>query len=109
MEKSVDFFEKESEVIRMKEVEGEVDPLSITMDLGEKGHKQIYFDKPKVEENNAIKEELTEFAQCILEDKQPRVTIHDGYRALEAAHIILDALKTRSDIAVVDAAPLFAD
>ena len=93
---SVDFFEKESEVIRMKEVQGEPDPLSITMDLGEKGLKQIYFDKPKVEEINAINMELTEFANCILQNATPRVTIHDGYNALEAAHIILNKLNNPS-------------
>ena len=90
---SVDFFEKESEVIRMKEVVGEPDPLSITMDLGEKGHKQIYFEKPKVEESNAIKMELAEFSESIINNTIPTVTIHDGYRALEAAYIILDKMK----------------
>ena len=90
---SVDFFEKESEVIRMKEVKGEVDPLSITMDLGDKGMKQIYFDKPKVEEINAIKTELADFSQSIIKNTTPVVTIHDGYNALEAAHIILDKMQ----------------
>lgn len=90
---SVDFFEKESEVIRMKEVVGEPDPLSITMDLGDKGHKQIYFEKPKVEPSNAIKMELLEFSESILENSTPKVTILDGCNALEAAHIILDKLK----------------
>jgi len=90
---SIDFFEKETEVIKMKEVVGEPDPLSIIMDLGKNGQKQIYFDKPKIEENNAIKMELAEFADCIIHQKTPRVTIHDGYRALEAAHIILQELK----------------
>ena len=90
---SVDFFKKESEVIRMKEVVGEIDPLSITMDLGDKGVKQIYFDKPNVEESNAIKSELSDFSESILNDTTPVVTIHDGCNALEAAHIILGKLQ----------------
>lgn len=93
---SVDFFEKETEVIRMKEVVGEVDPLSITMDLGDKGVKQIYFEKPETEANNAIKMELFEFSESILNDTKPAVTIHDGYRALDAAYIILDRMKHSS-------------
>ena len=90
---SVDFFEKEAEVIRMKSVEGEIDPLSITMDLGDKGVKQIYFEKPDVEASNAIKMELFEFSESILKDTVPAVTIHDGYRALEAAYIILEKMQ----------------
>ncbi|MEQ8324457.1 MAG: Gfo/Idh/MocA family oxidoreductase [Vicingaceae bacterium] len=95
---SVDFFKKEAEVIRMKEVKGEVDPLAITMDLGAKGVKQIYFDKPKVDELNAIKTELQDFSRSILEDTVPTVTIHDGYNALEAAHIILDKMQRAGNL-----------
>lgn len=90
---SVDLFEKSAEVIRMKEVVGEADPLAVIMDLGDKGSKQIYFEKPEVKESNAIKMELTEFAHSIQNDTTPAVTIHDGYRALEAAYIILDKMQ----------------
>lgn len=98
---SVDFFKKETEVIRMKEVVGEIDPLSITMDLGKKGIKQIYFEKPDVEESNAIKMELLEFSESILNNTTPAVTIHDGYKALDAAYIILDKMKMSGSLAIV--------
>lgn len=90
---SIDFLEKESEVVRLSNVEGEADPLSVTIDLGEgKGQKQIYFEKPEVEENNAIKDELSTFADCIINDKNPPVSIHDGYNALSVAHKIVEKL-----------------
>lgn len=98
---AVDFFEKSAEVIRMKEVHGEADPLAIVMDLGDKGQKQIYFEKPKVEPANAIKQELTDFSLSILNDSIPTVTIHDGYRALEAAYIILDKMKLSGSLVSV--------
>ncbi|MAY83765.1 MAG: oxidoreductase [Flavobacteriales bacterium] len=91
---SVDFLEKESEVVRMSTVEGEADPLSVTIDLGEnKGQKEIYFEKPNVEPNNAIKDELTAFASAIENDSTPEVTIHDGYNALDIAHKIIEKLE----------------
>lgn len=91
---SIDFLEKESEVVRLSTVVGEADPLSVTIDLGEgKGQKQIYFEKPDVEENNAIKDELSTFANCILENKNPPVSIHDGYNALSVAHKIIEKLE----------------
>ena len=87
---SIDFLEKESEIVRLTNVEGEPDPLSVTIDLGEdKGHKQIYFEKPTVEVNNAIKDELRSFAESIENNTIPAVTIHDGYNALDVAHRII--------------------
>ncbi len=90
---SIDFLEKESEIVRLTNVEGEPDPLSVTIDLGEgKGHKQIYFEKPTVEANNAIKDELRSFAESIENNTTPAVTIHDGYNALDVAHRIIEKL-----------------
>ena len=97
---SVDFLKKSSEIVRLKEVQGTPDPFAMTIDLGEgKGSKQIYFENPKIQESNAIKEELTSFAEAILNDKVPMVSIHDGYEALVVAHQIADKLKALPPIA----------
>ena len=97
---SVDFLKKSSEIVRLKEVIGTPDPFAMTIDLGEgKGSKQIYFENPKIQESNAIKEELTSFAEAILNDKVPLVSIHDGYEALVIAHQIADKLKALPPIA----------
>lgn len=88
---SVDFLEKQANIIRLKNVVGEPDPLSITIDLGvEKGMKQIYFENPKIEPVNAIKMELETFAESILNNTEPPVTIEDGYNALDVAHRIIE-------------------
>lgn len=90
----VDFFEKTVEVVRIKSVEGDPDPLSITVDPGNgKPLKEIYFEKPDAVPTNAIQEELRSFAQSILNDTTPAVTIHDGYEAMQVAHQILEKLK----------------
>lgn len=90
---SVDFLEKEVEVIRMKQVEGEADPLAITIDLGnDKGTKQILMDKPEILPTNAIKSELESFADAIVHHKNPVVTASDGLQALDVAYKIIDKL-----------------
>lgn len=90
---SIDFLEKEAEVVRLSTVEGEADPLSVTIDLGEgKGQKQIYFEKPEVSPNNAIKDELSSFLDSIINNKPTAVSIHDGYNALDIAHQIVGKL-----------------
>jgi predicted dehydrogenase len=91
---SVDFLKKSTEVVRLREVDGEPDPLAVIIEPGEgKPVKQIYFENPKVDESNAIREELATFATAILEDREPSVSISDGYEALQIAHQIADKLK----------------
>lgn len=88
---SIDFFEKKAEIVRMKDVDGDVDPFAMLIDIDTEGNqKQIYFEKPKTEEINAIKEELRTFALAIENNTKPIVTLEDGYRALEVATQIYD-------------------
>jgi predicted dehydrogenase len=90
---SVDFLTKELEVVRMEDIEGEPSPFDIVFELGEgKPSKKIYFDKPDIEETNAIKDELRTFAESIINDTTPLVSLDDGYRALDVAQKILDKL-----------------
>ncbi|NNC85319.1 MAG: Gfo/Idh/MocA family oxidoreductase [Bacteroidia bacterium] len=91
---SVDFLEKKSEVVRLKNLEGEPGPLDVSIDLGAKGKKLIYFDHPRVEESNAIREELKSFAEAIVNNTETAVTIEDGHNALHVAHQIVEKLKT---------------
>ncbi len=91
---SVDFLDKSTEVVKMRDIEGELDPFSMSIDLGEgKGKKEIFFEKPTIHPNNAIKDELESFANAIINDTTPPVTVEDGYKALDVAYKIADKLK----------------
>jgi predicted dehydrogenase len=95
---SVDFLEKQTSVVKMKTVEGEPDPLAITIDLGaDKGVKQLIFDNPAVEPVNSIKMELELFAKAILNDTPTPVTIDDGYNALDVAYQIIGKMESVSN------------
>ena len=90
---SVDFLSKEMEVVQMEELEGEAGPYDMVLDMGEgKKSKKIIFDKPQIEESNAIKEELKAFAFAIQNDSTPLVTLDDGLEALIIAERILNKL-----------------
>ena len=93
---AVDFLEKSSEVVTMKQGEGEPDPFAVTVDLGEgKGYKEIMFDRPEIAQDaNAIRDELHGFAKAINQNIEPEVTVDDGVKALKIAHEILEKLKT---------------
>jgi len=88
---SVDYLEKKCEVVKMKdapEVPGEWDMI---LQNAEGVKKQIYFDNPEVKQNNAILEELESFADAILNDTTPLVTLEDGTNALRIAYQIIDS------------------
>lgn len=90
---AVDFLQKEAEIVRMKEVVGDPDPFAVAIDLGQgRGFKEILFDKPKISESNAIRDELKSLAYCINENTFPEVSLQDGTRALEVALQVLEKM-----------------
>jgi len=87
---SVDFLEKKSEVVKMKdapEVPGDFDMI---LQNAEGVKKQIYFDNPKVEPNNAIQDELESFAEAINNNTTPVVTLQQATDALRVAYTIIE-------------------
>ena len=95
---SLDFLEKQSEVIRMKSDVDTEDPYAMIMDLGGGKQKQIYFEKPESLKTNAIEEELKSFAEAINKKTEVSVSLEDGYRALEVAHQILKKIKLNLNV-----------
>ena len=91
---SVDFLEKKSEIIRMKTIKEEPSyPFALTIDLGDKGMKQIFFDNPKIEELNAIKMELESFAEAISANTPVAISAADGYRAMNIGYKVTEEIK----------------
>ena len=56
--------------------------------------KQIYFDNPKVSNNNAILDELETFADAINNNTTPIVTLEQGTEALRVALQIIKNFKS---------------
>ena len=86
---SVDFLEKKSEVVRMKDVPENPDEFAMILQNAEGVKKQIYFENPSIENNNAILDELETFADAIVNETRPIVTLNDGTKALKVAHQII--------------------
>lgn len=97
---AVDFLEKSAEIIRMKGVDpATADPMAMILDLGPgKQPKQILFDKPEITNINAIQTELESFADAIINNTPPPVTINDGYAALDLAYRIIEKMKNASNV-----------
>lgn len=91
---AVDFLDKNTKVFRLKNIVGEPNPLAITIDLGNnKGFKEIYFESPEVAPINSIQKEIEALVDSIQNNTPTRVTINDGYKALEVAYKILEKVE----------------
>jgi predicted dehydrogenase len=87
---SVDFLEKKSEVVKMKDVPENPDEYAMILQNAEGVKKQIYFENPTVAPNNAILDELETFADAIVNGTKPIVTLNQGANALRVAQQIID-------------------
>ena len=90
---SVDFLDKVCEVVKMKdapEIPGDFDMI---LQNAEGVKKQIYYDNPSVDPNNAILDELESFADAINNDTTPVVTLEQATEALRVAYQIIDCFK----------------
>ncbi|MFD1552433.1 gfo/Idh/MocA family oxidoreductase [Putridiphycobacter roseus] len=87
---SVDFLNKKTEIVKLTTLKEEADPFDIVLDMADgTTKKKIEIFSPKVDEINAIKEELSAFANAIENKTIPVVTISDGFQALKVAHLIM--------------------
>ncbi|MGK0328625.1 Gfo/Idh/MocA family protein [Polaribacter sp.] len=97
---SVNFLSKESEVVRMKDVPEKPDEFAMILQNDEGIKKQIYFETPEITNNNAILDELETFADAIINNTTPVVTLENGADALRVAQRIIDCFKTEKDLKV---------
>ncbi|TDI73279.1 MAG: Gfo/Idh/MocA family oxidoreductase [Bacteroidetes bacterium] len=90
---SVDFLEKQCEVVKMKDAPKDPDDFAMILTNAEGVKKQIYFDNPEIEVNNAILDELDTFADAIVNNTTPVVTLQQGTNALKVAMQVIENFK----------------
>ncbi len=82
---SVDFLERKVEVVKMKDAPETPGEFDMVLQNAEGEKKQIYFENPDIDDNNAILDELETFAMAIHQNTEPIVSLKDGAKALEVA------------------------
>ncbi|MBS1271677.1 MAG: scyllo-inositol 2-dehydrogenase (NAD(+)) [Candidatus Marinimicrobia bacterium] len=96
---SIDFQQNTSEIYRLKDADEE-SASDFPLILGELEYdgskKQIIYEQPKIEETNALKDELQSFVQSIKSGEKPLVSGEDGVRALEVAQLIQEKVQESS-------------
>ena len=86
----IDFLEKKTEIIKLNTPD---DKNVFTFDIEtNSGKKTIAIASPAIPEVNAIKMELEEFRDAILNNTDTPVSVVDGFRAMDVAHQILEKI-----------------
>ncbi len=88
---SVDFLDKKVEVVKMKKAPKKHDDFAMILQNAEGEKKQIYFENPKIDNSNAILEELETFSSAIENNTEPIVNFENGTEALKLAFRIIEA------------------
>jgi predicted dehydrogenase len=91
----VDFLDKKTEIIRLKTPQ-DIDSFTFDVETPSGETKTIAVANPPVPEVNAIMMELEKFRDAIVNNTNTVVTGHDGYRAMDVAHQILNKIKTNN-------------
>jgi len=86
----IDFLEKKTEIIRLN-TPGDKNVFTFDIDTNN-GKKTIAIANPEVQEVNAIKMELEQFRDAIVNNTDTPVSVVDGFRAMEVAHQILEKI-----------------
>ncbi|MCC5918582.1 MAG: Gfo/Idh/MocA family oxidoreductase [Cryomorphaceae bacterium] len=91
---TVDFLDKQAEVIRMETIEPTttVDDLAIVLENANGEKKRIFFETPKTLQNNAIHDELKSLVDAVNNNTPSDVTLEDGKNALMVAEEILSII-----------------
>ncbi len=93
----IDFLEKKTEIIRLKDQGEPEEMLDLPIDLPNGERKIISVNLPEIESSNAIRAELSEFISAIKNDKPTRVTAFDGYQAMDVAHQVLKKMSLHNE------------
>lgn len=82
---TLDFLQREAEMVKLSETSKH---NSVPLRLQETMY-YINSETLETEEYDALKEELKTFAECLIFNTEPKVSVSDGLKSLEVAHEIL--------------------
>ena len=91
---TMDFAEKKSEIFRLSDTETPNAPFIEVNTGGRFARRYIAFEQPESPSINAIQEELRCFSDAIAGKGEPPVSVWDGFRAQEVAHMIMDRINS---------------
>ena len=72
--------------------------MDFPLEMANGDKKVISVEMPEVAPLNAIRQELKEFVQAIVHDRPVRVSVYDGYQAMDVAHQVLKKMSLHNEL-----------
>ncbi len=94
----IDFLDKKTEIVRLGEPGAGQGMFDFPIDLGNGEKKVISVQMPEVAPVNAIRMELEEFAGAVMHDRPVRVSVYDGFQAMDVAHQVLKKMSLHNEL-----------
>jgi predicted dehydrogenase len=94
----IDFLEKKTEIIRLKDEHMESGMMDFPLEMANGEKRVISVQLPEISPLNAIRTELQEFANAVMKDFPVRVSVYDGYQAMDVAHQILKKMSLHNEL-----------
>lgn len=98
----IDFLQKKSEVIRLKDNIAIKNPLDFEITLPNGEQKTISVSQPNIQETNAIQQELADFTLAILSNQPVKVSAEDGMKAIKVAYQVLNQIQHHLEFVAPD-------
>ena len=93
----IDFLEKKTEIVRLKDNSTPLEPMDFPLETWSGEKKVISVQMPEITPFNAIKTELSEFVIAIIKDRPVRISVYDGYQAMDVAHQVLKKMSLHNE------------
>lgn len=94
----IDFLEKKTEVISLKGAGAAKGMFDFPIEIPGGEQKTLSVQMPEIQPINSIRLELEEFSKAIIEDKPVRVSVYDGYQAMDVAHQVLKKMSLHNEL-----------
>jgi len=72
--------------------------MDFPIEMGNGEQKIISVQMPEVQPSNAIKMELEDFANAIINDTEVRVSVYDGFQAMDVAHQVMKKMSLHNEL-----------
>ena len=96
---TVNYFDETANIVRMKNSSNNYSTRLI-VDNGITGQSDNFtFENVNIANANALKMELDSFADSIINDERPAVSLYDGFKAMDAANKIAELLRLNANFA----------
>jgi predicted dehydrogenase len=94
----IDFLDKKTELISLKNAGEDIGPLDVPLQMPNGDKKLIAVEVADIKLADALYMQLEDFADAVLNDKPVRVSVYDGFHAIDVAEQILKKMSLHNEM-----------